>query len=140
MIFVKDQETKISQASDQTASTPPMTLPTRTKAKDSSSEIVTDIVPIRVVPGRAPTKKRTNTTATKNAKSSHVSEPSHHSMSIELPTKKPKKVASLVSVKKAHYMTSLYVNPLSMPDVKSNVGTSDKNTLDLVLVLLFKHL
>jgi hypothetical protein len=72
MIFVKDQETKISQASDQTSQTPFVSLPTPSKAKDGSSEAVTDLVPIRVVSSHVPTKKRTNTTAAKRAKPSHV--------------------------------------------------------------------
>jgi len=130
MIFVKDQETKMSQAFDQTSQTPSMLQNTRSKEKDGSSEAVTNVVPIRVIPGCVPTKKRTNTMAGKKAKPSHVSETSHHYVSAELPTRKPKKVASHFCFKKRHSMTSLYGNPLSTPNVKFNVGTPNEHPLE----------
>ena len=66
-----------------------------------------DVITIRVVLGHNPTKKRTNTMVGKKAKPSDVSEPSHHSVFVKVPTRKFKKVASPVSVKKSHSMRGM---------------------------------
>lgn len=98
MTFTKDEETKMSQASNPTNQTPSAPRVTRSKVKDGSSKVVTDDVPIFIVPNRTLIKKKTMTPAVKKTKSSCVS----------------------VSDQNA----SMYIDPIKIQNVSHNVTTS----------------
>jgi len=108
--FTEDQETKISQASDQTNQTHFATRVTRSKKKEGSSKVVTDVVPISVVPSRTPIEKKTRTPAMKKIKSLCVSVFEIAYLSPNIPTSKTKEdnpINIVHVVKKPHTMTSL---------------------------------
>jgi len=107
-----------------------VTTVTRSSAKEGSSEVVTDATLIFVVPGRVPAKRRTRTPAVKKVKSSCVSSSVTPSSSLSISTNKTKSndpIEFMHTVKKPHTMTSLYTDPIKIPDVIHNIATSECN-------------
>lgn len=118
--FTEDQETKMSQASDLTNQTPSATRVTLSKAKDGSSKVVTDAVPISVVPNRNPIKKKTKI----KSPCVSVSETAFVSPSIPISKSKEDNPINIMHVvKKLHTMTSLYIDPIKIQNVSHNVTT-----------------
>jgi len=75
-----------------------MTRTTHSKAKEGCPEIVTDVVPVTVVPSRLTTKRRTITPAAKKVNSSCVSPFVAPSVSSSIPTIKTRSVDSVDTV------------------------------------------
>ena len=127
MIFSKDQETKMSQASDPMNQTPSATRVTQSKAKEDCSKVVIDVVLISFVPNHTSSKKKTKTSARKKTKSKCVSVSETASISPSIPTsntKEANRINTLHVAKKPRTMTSLYIDPIKIQNASQNVTTS----------------
>jgi len=99
--------------------------------------VITDVVPILVVPGHVPTKTRTRTHAAKKTKSKNVSKSETPYVSVSIPSSETRSGNPISIFKQPHTMTSPYVDPIVKllhvePNVFAIVETSKKYVSDVV--------
>ncbi|XP_050917850.1 uncharacterized protein LOC127135075 [Lathyrus oleraceus] len=98
------------------------------------SDVVTDVVPLSIVPGHVPTKRRPITPTMKKAKPSSVSKSSNPYGSVQIPSSEIRNIEPSIAVKKPHSMTSLYIDPIKTTDVEPDVVASAKGSIVPIVV------
>lgn len=85
------------------------------------SDVVIDVVPLSMVPGHTPTKRRARTPIGKKARPSTVSKSSNPFRSVQIPSSEIRNIDPSVAVKKPHSITSLYLDPIKTKNVEPDV-------------------
>lgn len=90
------------------------------------SDIVNDIIPLSIVLGQVPTKRRAKKPIVKKVKPSPISKYSNPYESVQIPSSEIRNIKPFLAVKKHHSMTSLYLDPIKTTDVEPDVLVSAK--------------
>lgn len=86
-------------------------------------QIITNVVPFDIAPPPDPIKRKAQTPAAKRARSFNVSASS-------APYVSGRKTKPFVVVKEPHSFSSLYLDPINTSNVKTDVDTSAKSSMD----------
>ncbi|KAI5406070.1 hypothetical protein KIW84_052716 [Lathyrus oleraceus] len=89
-------------------------------------DVVIDAIPLSIVPGHVPTKRRARTPTMKKARPSTVCKSSNPYGSVQIPFNDYRNIEPSFAIKKPHSMTSLYLDPIKTTDVEHDVVASTK--------------
>ena len=89
-------------------------------------DVVIDDIPLSMVPGQVPTKRRARTPTGKKARPSTVRKYSNSSRSVQFSSSEIRNIEPFVVVKKPHFMTSLYLDLIKTTNVEPDVVASAK--------------
>ncbi|KAI5387401.1 hypothetical protein KIW84_073508 [Lathyrus oleraceus] len=92
-------------------------------------DVVTDVIPLSMVPRHVPTKRRARTHTGKKVRPSTVSKSSNPYGSVQILSSEIRNIDPSVAVKKPHYMNNLYLGPIKTTNVEPDVVASAKGSI-----------
>lgn len=93
------------------------------------SYVVIVVVPLSMVSGHVPTKRRARTPTGEKDRPSTISKFSNPFGSIQIPYSEIRNIEPFIAIKKPHSMTSLYLDPIKTMNVKLDVVALAKGSI-----------